>query len=223
MLKSFAKGLDMFTGIIEEIGLVKSVKKNSLGLDIVVEAGLIFDDLKLGDSVAINGCCQTVTNISGKTFTVQAVVETVNITNFKNLKEFSKVNLERAATLNTRLGGHLVSGHVEGIGKISKIEALGNSTIFKIQAPKNIMKYLIHKGSVAINGVSLTICEIDDESFKVSIIPHTIENTTFRELKIGDEVNLEPDMLAKYVEKLMIKEDNVGNKITLEFLKENGF
>ena len=223
MIEFHKKGLEMFTGIIEEIGTIKSITQNSLGLDISIEANIIFDDLKLGDSVAINGCCQTVTNISGKTFTVQAVAETVNLTNFKNLRQGCKINLERAATLNTRLGGHLVAGHVDGVGKIISIKNLGNSTIFEINAPNNIMKYLIHKGSVTINGVSLTICEVEKDSFKVSIIPHTFENTTFKNFNIGEEVNLEPDMLAKYVEKLMIKEDNVGSKITLEFLKENGF
>jgi len=213
----------MFTGIVEEIGIIKSIKPNSQGLDLTISAKIILDDLKLGDSVAINGCCQTVTNISENTFSVQAVAETVNLTNFKILKQNDKVNLERAATLNSRLGGHIVSGHIDGIGKIISIKNLGNSTIFEIQAPKNIMKYLIYKGSVTINGISLTICEISANSFKVSIIPHTLTNTTFNELKMHSEVNIEPDMIAKYIEKLTIREDNIDSKITLDFLKENGF
>lgn len=213
----------MFTGIVEELGEIKSITQNTLGLDLTIRASRIFDDLKLGDSVAINGCCQTVTKISNNEFSVQAVFETVNLTNFKNLKTGTKVNLERAATLNTRLGGHLVSGHIEGLGNITAITNKGNATIFEITTTPNIMKYLIYKGSVSINGVSLTISELKESSFCVSIIPHTIDNTTFSFAKIGDEVNLEPDLIAKYIEKLMIKEDNDKKQITLEFLKENGF
>ena len=213
----------MFTGIIEEIGVIKSITTNSMGLDIVVEADLILNDLKLGDSVAINGCCQTVTAISDKNFTVQAVYETVKLTNFKNLSVSDKVNLERAATLNTRLGGHLVAGHIDGIGQITSIKNVGNSTVFEIRAQKDIMKYLIYKGSVSVNGVSLTISDVAQNSFCVSVIPHTLKNTTFNNLKISDEVNLEPDMVAKYIEKLMLRDDNTGSKITFEFLKENGF
>jgi len=213
----------MFTGIIEEIGIIKNIKHNSLGLDIEIEANKILSDLQLGDSVSVNGCCQTVTQINGNIFTIQAVLETVNITNFKNLKTNSNVNLERALTLNTRLGGHIVSGHVDDVGKIISINNMGNSVIFQISVPDNIMKYLIYKGSITINGVSLTICELNENDFKVSIIPHTIENTTFKELNTGDEVNLEPDIISKYVEKLLMKKDNVESKITLDFLRENGF
>ncbi|MCQ2957507.1 MAG: riboflavin synthase [Candidatus Gastranaerophilales bacterium] len=213
----------MFTGIIEEIGIIKSINHNSLGIDFVISADKIFSDLKLGDSVAVNGCCQTVTNISNKTFTVQAVKETVDLTNFSDLKINDEVNLERALTLQTRLGGHLVAGHVDGVGNIVSIQNSGNSTIFEISANENIIKYMIYKGSITINGVSLTICELSEKSFKVSIIPHTIENTTFKNLKVGDKVNLEPDMVAKYIEKFMTKEDKQESKITLEFLKENGF
>ena len=213
----------MFTGIVEELGEIESVKQNTNGLDFCVKAKKIFDDLKTGDSVAINGCCQTVTQIVEDKFYFQAVSETVKLTNLKFLKQGSKINLERAVTLNSRLGGHLVSGHIEGIGKIVAIIPQGNATVFEISAPENIMKYLIYKGSVAINGVSLTICDLAEESVKVAVIPHTISNTTFQFAKIGDEVNLESDILAKYVEKLMIRDDNTKSKITMEFLKENGF
>lgn len=213
----------MFTGIVEEIGIIKQIKNNSLGLDIDIQANEIFSDLKIGDSVSVNGCCQTVTKISNNIFSIQAVSETVNLTNFKDLKINSEVNLERALTLNSRLGGHIVSGHIDGIGKVISIENRGNSIIFQIYAPENIMKYLIYKGSVTINGVSLTICELNQDNFKVSIIPHTFANTTFKDLKINSEVNLEPDILAKYIEKLLGKQDNAKKEITLEFLQENGF
>lgn len=213
----------MFTGIVEEIGTIKSIKTNTLGLDICIEANKVLNDLNLGDSISVNGCCQTVTNISGNCFTVQAVIETVNLTNFKYLKVNSPVNLERALTLSSRLGGHIVSGHIDGTGKVIWLECKGNSVIFAIKAPKDIAKYIIYKGSITINGVSLTVCDLFDDNFCVSVIPHTMENTTFNNIRPGDIVNLEPDVIAKYVEKLVYKDDNNSDKITLEFLKENGF
>ena len=215
----------MFTGIVEELGTIKSIRANSQGLDIIVSADKIFDDLKVGDSVAVNGCCQTITSLWNKEFTVQAINETVKLTTFKNLKYDEKVNLERAATPASRLGGHIVAGHVDGTGKVVSIEKVGNSTIFEFFAPDNIMKYLIYKGSVAIDGVSLTICEISDTTFKVAVIPHTLRNTNFGAFQIGTEVNLEPDVIAKYVEK-MLKKEEIPQKtevITKEFLEENGF
>ncbi len=215
----------MFTGIVEELGIIKSIRANSQGLDIIVSADKIFDDLKVGDSVAINGCCQTITSLWNKEFTVQAVNETVKLTTFKNLKYDEKVNLERAATPTSRLGGHIVAGHVDGTGKVISIEKVGNSTIFEFSAPDSIMKYLIYKGSVAIDGVSLTICNITDTTFKVSVIPHTIRSTNFGSFTVGREVNLEPDMIAKYVEKMLKTEEApaVSGGITREFLEENGF
>jgi len=212
----------MFTGIIEEIGIIKSIRANSQGLDIVISAEKIFDDLKVGDSIAVNGCCQTITSIWNNEFTIQAVNETVKLTTFKNFKYGEKVNLERAVTPTTRLGGHIVSGHIDGIGHIVAINKEGNSIIYEISAPENIMKYMIYKGSITIDGTSLTLCDLSDSGFKVSIIPHTYNNTIFKNLVTGDEVNLEPDILAKYIEKF-IQKDNNDSKITLEFLKENGF
>lgn len=215
----------MFTGIVEELGIIKSIRANSQGLDIIVSADKIFDDLKVGDSVAINGCCQTVTSLWNKEFTVQAVNETLKLTTFRNLKYDEKVNLERAATPVSRLGGHIVAGHVDGIGRVVSVERVGNSTVFEFFAPADIMKYLIYKGSVAIDGVSLTICEITDTTFKVAVIPHTLRNTNFGGFQIGTEVNLEPDMIAKYVEKMLKKEEIPAKAvgITQEFLEENGF
>ena len=215
----------MFTGIVEELGTIKSIRANSQGLDIIVSADKIFDDLKVGDSVAINGCCQTVTSLWNKEFTVQAVNETVKLTTFKNIKYDERVNLERAATPTSRLGGHIVAGHVDGVGKVVSIEKVGNSTIFEFFAPENIMKYLLYKGSISIDGVSLTICDLGDITFKVAVIPHTLRNTNFGNFQTGTEVNLEPDMIAKYVEKMLKKEEHQEQKtgITKEFLEENGF
>ena len=214
----------MFTGIVEELGTIKSIRANAQGLDIIISAEKIFDDLKVGDSVSVNGCCQTVTSLWNKEFTVQAVNETVKLTTFKNLKYDEKVNLERAATPSSRLGGHIVSGHVEGTGKVVSKEKIGNSTVFEFSAPENIMKYIIYKGSIAINGVSLTICEMADTTFKVAVIPHTLRSTTFGNLEIGNEVNLEPDVIAKYVEKMLNQKiETPKSGITMEFLEENGF
>ena len=213
----------MFTGIVEEIGEIVAISKNTQGLDFDIKAEKIFDDLKIGDSVAINGCCQTVTRIKGNVFTVQAVFETVKLTNFNKLSVGNSVNLERAMQLTSRLGGHIVSGHIEGIASVVSISSQGNATIFELTYPREISKYLIYKGSIAINGISLTICELNSNSFKVSVIPHTLANTTLRSAKVGDEINIETDMIAKYIEKMIIKDDNVGSKITLDFLKENGF
>ena len=211
----------MFTGIVEELGTIKSIRANAQGLDIIISAEKIFDDLKVGDSVSVNGCCQTVTSLWNKEFTVQAVNETVKLTTFKNLKYDEKVNLERAATPSSRLGGHIVSGHVEGTGKVVSKEKIGNSTVFEFSAPENIMKYIIYKGSI---GVSLTICEMADTTFKVAVIPHTLRSTTFGNLEIGNEVNLEPDVIAKYVEKMLNQKNGTPKGgITVEFLEENGF
>ena len=213
----------MFTGIVEEIGIIKSIEKNNLGLDICISANKVLEDLKLGDSISVNGCCQTVTNIKNNTFIVQAVYETVKLTNFDTFKINTEVNLERALTLNSRLGGHIVSGHIDGLGTVLNIENKGNSVIFKISVPDVIMKYVIYKGSIAVNGISLTVCELGENYFCVSVIPHTIQNTNLKNLNRDDVLNLEPDIIAKYIEKLACKDDNVGEKITLEFLKENGF
>ena len=213
----------MFTGIVEEIGIVKSVQSKV----ITIEAKKIFDDLHLGYSVAVNGTCLTVSSFDNKIFNADVTQETLNRTNLGSLKNGSRVNLERAMTLSGRFGGHIVSGHVDGTGIISEIRRDDNAVWFTVSAPGNIMKYIVEKGSVAIDGISLTVAAVRDDSFDVSVIPHTLELTVLGDRCRGDVVNLENDIIGKYVEKLMnyspdSPEDNKGG-ITEEMLIKYGF
>ncbi len=213
----------MFTGLIEETGTINEIQLSPQGAEIKISAQRVFDDLKIGDSISVNGVCQTVTKIQNNIFTVFASHETLSLTTFNNLSKNDEVNLERAMRADSRFGGHIVSGHVEDTGITESIIKEGNSIRFSFSASKDIMKYIVHKGSVTINGVSLTVCKVDKNNFDVTVIPHTFENTTFKNLKKGDKVNIETDILAKYVESFMIKKNNVDSIITEDFLKEHGF
>ena len=212
----------MFTGIIEEIGKIKSFKKDTNGATIEVECSLVLEDTKLGDSIAINGVCQTVIELSPNSFKARVSYETLKVTTFENLKSGDIVNLERALTLNSRLGGHIVSGHVDCKGKFTKIEKLTDFYNLEFENPQEQTKYVVHKGSITINGISLTVAEINQNRFKVAIIPHTFENTNLKALNVGDNVNIETDILGKYVEKMLSAKDN-NSKISMTFLQENGF
>lgn len=212
----------MFTGIIEEIGEIKSFTHGSNGATIVVQCKNVLADTKLGDSVAINGCCQTVVDMGEDFFSARVSDETLNITNFASLKSGDKVNLERALTLNSRLGGHIVSGHVDCVGKLVQKEQLTDFYNLDFEIPQNQEKYVVYKGSITVNGISLTVANIDKNIFRVAVIPHTYLNTNLQNLKIGDFVNIETDILGKYVEKLLSAKDN-NSRISLEFLQENGF
>ncbi len=193
----------MFTGIIEEVGVVKQVKGSGNGArKIFVECKEVLGDLKIGDSLAVNGVCLTIVERNKYQVGVEAVEETVKKTMIGNLKAGSLVNLERAVRLNDRLGGHLVQGHVDATGKVMSIEKLPLSRIYSFRISRTFMKYIIPVGSVSVNGVSLTVAEKLRDSFKVAIIPHTFDNTTFKSLRVGDLVNVEIDMIAKYVESL---------------------
>lgn len=215
----------MFTGLIEEIGRVKKIVFGSSSAEITIKASKIMDDVKLGDSISTNGICLTVTRFSSNEFTVDVMPETMKVTNLKNLRNGSRVNLERALRVGDRLGGHIVSGHVDGIGSIIGFTEDDNAIWVEIKADMNIMKYIIHKGSITIDGTSLTVADLGKESFKVSIIPLTQEETTLTSKKLGDEVNLECDLVGKYIERLaMFKEEEKEKKgIDADFLKENGF
>lgn len=222
----------MFTGIIEEMGIVKSIKSKV----ITIEANKIFDDLKLGDSVAVNGTCLTVSSFEGKTspkiFNADITSETLSRTNLGDLKSGFKVNLERALTLNGRLGGHIVSGHIDGTGIIKNISKNAEDIELTIEVPPNLMKYIIEKGSVAVDGISLTVAKVNKNYFSVAIIPHTLKETILYYKKAGDKVNIENDIIGKYVEKLLSfnninknndnKNSNINN-INMEFLIKNGF
>jgi len=214
----------MFTGLIEETGYVKSLVKNTNGATLVINCKQILEDIKIGDSICVNGVCETVTNISADGFEVKISDETLNISTLRNLKKDEPLNLERALTLNSRLGGHIVSGHVDCKGKLINIEKLSDFYNLTFEIPENNSKYIVYKGSIAINGISLTIAKITGNIFKVAIIPHTYQNTNLKDTKIGDFVNIETDILGKYVEKMLSANDNKKeDAISIDFLKENGF
>jgi riboflavin synthase len=193
----------MFTGLIEEVGSVTSVQKHGGGLDITVSARVVMDDLSVGDSIAIQGVCQTVVARGQDWFRVIAVEETLSKTTFKMLATGSPVNLERALLPTRRLGGHFVQGHVETIGRIASFEQRDSGWELWVECPEEYLRYVIPLGSIALDGISLTIARVHESQFMVAIIPHTFENTTLRYRRSGDWVNLEFDILAKFVERLL--------------------
>lgn len=188
-----------------------------------IEAHKIMDGVKTGDSIAVNGICLTVTSLEKTGFTADVMGETVSRTSLGMLRGGGKVNLERAMAADGRFGGHIVSGHIDGTGVVCEIWEDGIARWYKIKAPASIMKYIVEKGSIAIDGISLTVARAEKESFSVSIIPHTMENTTLCERKVNDIVNLENDCIGKYVEKLMSFKDEKQSNITRGFLAEHGF
>lgn len=215
----------MFTGIIEEIGTITAVRKSPLEAKLTISAEKIFSDLKIGDSVAVNGVCLTASDISENTFTADVMNETFHRSSLSKLKLGSHVNLERAMAADGRFGGHIVAGHVDGTGIITNIKKDDNAVWYTISAENSIMKYIIEKGSVAIDGISLTVAEVLKDSFSVSVIPHTAKETILSQKKTGDTVNLENDLIGKYVEKLLNFNDDEKPKsrITREFLANAGF
>lgn len=196
----------MFTGIVEETGFIKSFDGHKL----IVECSKALENTQIGDSIAIDGCCQTVVAMSANSFSADVSAETLKIT--KGFKTGECVNLERALLPQTRMGGHIVQGHIDGTAKY-----LGDMTF---EVPKELDKYIVYKGSITVNGVSLTVSKNKNNTFSVAIIPHTLENTNLKYLKIGDLVNIETDILGRYVEKFL---STKNNNITEDFLKENGF
>lgn len=217
----------MFTGIIEEIGTIKSINSTGISSQLCISANKILEDTKIGDSIAVNGVCLTVTSIKSNLFTADVMAETLRRSNLGSLLPQSKVNLERAMPANGRFGGHIVSGHIDGTGTIVETKPEGNAVWIKINCSDNLLKYIIHKGSITIDGISLTVAKVTDSDFSVSIIPHTAANTTLLQKKSGDVVNLENDVVGKYIEKLLsfqkIDEQKPQSKITEEFLRQNGF
>lgn len=214
----------MFTGIIEEIGTIKSLLKRGDNALITIGCHNILEGTKIGDSISIDGVCQTVTEINSSSFSAEVSAETLNITTFAKLKNGMEVNLERALTLRSRLGGHIVSGHIDGLGKIKLSEKQGNFYNINFEIEKDLAKYIAKKGSLTVNGISLTIADIISGEVKVAVIPHTFENTNLKNLKNGDFVNIEVDILAKYVENFLSSNDNNCKSVVDEnFLKENGF
>ena len=212
----------MFTGLIEETGTVKNTVISNEGMEITINCNKILEDIKLGASICVNGACQTVTAFTNSDFTIQASNETLKVTTFKNLKKNDVVNLERALTLEKRIDGHIVSGHIDCTATFVNSKNDGFSKEFFFRLPKEFSKYVIYKGSIAINGVSLTIASIKDDIFSVELIPTTLKEVNLANLKAGDIVNIETDLFAKYVEKIFTSKDNTS-KISYSFLEENGF
>lgn len=226
----------MFTGIVEEIGHIKRISKKGQAMELTIEARLILEDAKLGDSIAINGVCLTITNMGAYDFSADVMPETFRKTTLHLLEHGSEVNLERAMLANGRFGGHIVQGHVDGVGIVRKRVNEENAVVFTIE-PKDsdLLRYMIDHGSITIDGISLTIVKVSEATFTVSIIPHTLSETVLKVRQAGDLVNLECDVLGKYVEKLMLSrlEPNQPNQskhqntksgtLTAAFLADNGF
>jgi riboflavin synthase len=194
----------MFTGIVEELGQVRSVAPNEGGARLVIAARAVLDDVVLGASIAVNGCCLTVVAFDSETWAADAVIETLARTNLGDLTPGAAVNLERPVRLADRLGGHLVQGHVDATGTVrERAPQPDGSTLVSFAAPAEVLRYVVHKGSITVDGVSLTVARRDDASFAVALIPHTLEVTTLGTRAVGDRVNLEIDLIAKYVEQLL--------------------
>lgn len=214
----------MFTGLIEEVGTMEGATVGEKSMKLTIRAKRVLDGIKLGDSISTNGVCLTVTSFDSSTFTVDVMPETMRKTNLGKLKKGSHVNLERALKVSDRLGGHIVSGHIDGTGYIREYKDEDIATWLTVETNSEIIKYVIPKGSIAIDGTSLTVVDVTENSFRVSLIPVTKEETVLLKKKVGDEVNLECDIVGKYVERfLTFKEDHKKNLIDVKFLAENGF
>lgn len=219
----------MFTGLVEEKGQIISLRQGVDSAQLKIGARVVVKGVQLGDSIAVNGVCLTVTSFDAGNFVADVMAETLAKTNLSNLQPGDRVNLERALRLGDRLGGHLVSGHIDGVGKIVKKEKHDIATLITIAAPSTVLRYIINKGSIAIDGTSLTVVDYDAESFRVSLIPHTAQATVIGEKKPGDRVNLEGDMIGKYVERWLMMQKNaedgesVTRGVTTNLLAEHGF
>lgn len=218
----------MFTGIIETVGTVKRIARGARSASLEIEAPQILDDVEVGDSIATNGVCLTATSVTARTFTADVMHETLERSSLGTLTAGSHVNLERAMAANGRFGGHFVSGHIDATGTIARIERDDTAVWYTIDADPDVLRYVVEKGSVAIDGISLTVARVTETSLSVSTIPHTNQQTTLPEHACGDVVNLECDVIAKYTEKLLglapaTGTAGQGSAITMEFLAKNGF
>lgn len=219
----------MFTGIVEEIGTVAAIQKGVQSSRLTLCGERIFEDMHIGDSIAVNGVCLTVTTKTASTFTVDVMAETLRRSSLGALSKGSRVNMERAMAANGRFGGHIVSGHIDGTGVIESFVREDNAVWVTVSCGAKLLQYIIEKGSIAIDGISLTVAYVDDKCFKVSLIPHTGVNTTLLEKKVGDIVNLENDVVGKYIDKLLHfkdvddQESNKSTGLSMDFLAQNGF
>ena len=219
----------MFTGIIEGLGTIIEIRPTGRGKHLTFDADFVLDQTKIGDSISVSGVCLTVIMIDGKRFQVDVSPETFARTTFLRAKIGDRVNLERALRLSGRIDGHLVSGHIDGIGTVKRKQNTGNAVIFTIGVPESLSRYMVKKGSVAVDGISLTINNCGRDSFNVSIIPHTAKLTTMGLSKVGNPVNIETDMIGKYVERFVNKmqysdrEKEAGQSVDMQFLAKTGF
>ena len=209
----------MFTGIVEEMGTIRSIRRGAHSAVLSIGAALVLSDLKIGDSVAVNGVCLTATGKDSGGFTADVMHETLNRSSLGALVPGSRVNLERAMAADGRFGGHIVSGHIDGTGTVVSVRRDDIAVWYTIRTTPQLMRYIVEKGSIAIDGISLTVAAVETDRFSVSIIPHTVQETTLGEKRPGATVNLENDIIGKYVEKLMQKDGGM----TPEFLAQNGF
>lgn len=219
---------NMFTGIIAAVGKITAIKNNEKDMTITVDAGeLDMHDVKLGDSIANNGVCLTVTRLSANGFDADLSHETIKLSGFSSIQPGFMINLEKAMQMNDRFGGHIVSGHVDGVGEITSISPLGNAVEYWIKAPDDLAKYIAKKGSITVDGISLTTNDVDGACFKLTIIPHTISQTTMQQYSVGSRVNLEVDVISRYLERLVLGEQaaetNKKQQSTMELLAKSGF
>ena len=215
----------MFTGIVEELGTIRSLQRGKHSVVLSIGAHTVLSDLKIGDSVAVNGVCLTATSRDGGGFTADVMHETLNRSSLGALSVGSRVNLERAMAADGRFGGHIVSGHIDGTGTITAVRPDDNAVWYTVSASPELLRYIVEKGSITIDGISLTVASVTETGFSVSAIPHTAAVTTLGEKRVGDTVNLETDIIGKYVEKLLRPgpEQQPQSRITWEFLAKNGF
>jgi riboflavin synthase len=214
----------MFTGIIEEIGKVERMQQTGQAITMTISASHILSDVHLGDSIAVNGVCLTVTSFTSSAFTVDVMPETVKATSLQALGRGSSVNLERAMSAGGRFGGHFVSGHADGIGTIVEKKKSHNAIYYRIELPNNLLRYCIFKGSITIDGTSLTIFGLDDTSVTISLIPHTVDYSVVGQKGVGDIVNIECDMIGKYIERFTRREEAPPkSSLTASFLQEHGY
>lgn len=215
----------MFTGIIESVGSLSKIEQVNGDARFTIDTGkLDMADVKIGDSIACNGVCLTAVELGARYYVADVSAESLNVTTLGELSVGSPVNLEKALRLQDRLGGHLVSGHVDGVGEVLSIEQEARSWRYQIQAPVALAKYIAAKGSICLNGISLTVNKVEGTNFDINIVPHTRQETTIKDLQIGSKVNLEVDLLARYLERMMTApQEPEGNRVTKELLAENGF
>ncbi len=213
----------MFTGIVEEIGTVATIQRGQYSAVLKVHAQTVLEDTKIGDSIAVNGVCLTVTNLFTNSFTADVMHETLDRSSLACLSRGSHVNLERAMPANGRFGGHIVAGHVDDVGRITQIRRDDTAIWYTVEAKEEVLRYIVEKGSVALDGISLTVAAVTRRDFSISAIPHTVRQTVLQERREGDIVNVETDVIGKYIEKLTARTPERRREITKEYLLENGF